>query len=819
MTRCVKIMVLLAIGLFPGLRILADDGSIESEFARLSSDDPAVRDAATEAIVREGKGAKKTVTARMAGEKDPELRGRLAEVLERIEVKALREMNWSPVWTAEPFEAPPTATAISPDGKRIATGGEDGRVRVLDAATLAVVREFDTGIRNVDGSVAFSPDGTIVIDYDAFGSPILRAWRIADGAEICGFRRAEHFEGLMAWVEPGGNAVLLTAPGCFSEGAIVATLDGHRFNVLARSQQIRVSEDRTRLAFVYSPDGTAVSVKVFAAGVPEPVASRDIDLSDDVERTCDLDGGLTGVAIVNHGVCGIFDLKTGNKTHEFGEGLLGVRAVPGGWVTWTAEGLLQWWKDGVESKQVQGRTLEGGLAYVAAGLLVLDVPSPDPSDDFHRGVIVRSAASGDLVEWYPRAKLCGPWSDGAFVLQLGDATVRLYGGGKFVRELPQGPERPQDWSHTEQAGPTLVTTPLVPVVIRLDADTAPRELAMHGGAVRGLRWMPDGLTTSNGSADAILAADGAVSRTIELGFLRGTREDEDPALVGYLPDGPRWATPDGSVSAWIENHAVRVRRGTTTETLPLSDDDVAATSGWPLLALSGDGKRLAVFGPARTGLDIWDLESKKLLVRSQLADDHTRKLLFASDDRTLAAVDDDNEATPHRRLRIFDPEGQQVARLEWAGKGIAGDWVVGGRWVTGVVDGEFRAADIFHPDVVQSWKITDLDKEPVTPLIASPDGKFLLVVLRYGSNVWRLNLLDGSQEELGEFSARGGGAVLLPEGNAAVLLWDGLMILRAGTWAPVDVRPELAGRLIAASPDGRRIAIVRNSKVTCYEPR
>lgn len=64
--------------------------------------------------------------------------------------------------TSQPLDDDPAVTATSPDGTLTATGGNDGLVRLIDAATGEERARLFGHMRGING-VAFSPDGSLIV--------------------------------------------------------------------------------------------------------------------------------------------------------------------------------------------------------------------------------------------------------------------------------------------------------------------------------------------------------------------------------------------------------------------------------------------------------------------------------------------------------------------------------------------------------------------------------------------------------------------------------------------------------------------------------
>jgi Tol biopolymer transport system component len=95
--------------------------------------------------------------------------GKRAVALERDEIFGTERRYWGTTWSV----------VYAPDGRSVAGGGEEGRVKVWDVATRRVIRTFLIRRGSAAYSMAFSPDSkTLAV---AYASGPVRLWDLETG--------------------------------------------------------------------------------------------------------------------------------------------------------------------------------------------------------------------------------------------------------------------------------------------------------------------------------------------------------------------------------------------------------------------------------------------------------------------------------------------------------------------------------------------------------------------------------------------------------------------------------------------------------------
>lgn len=136
--------------------------------------------------------------------------------------------------------------AFAPDGKTVASGGEDAKVRLWDPATGKHLREC-AGHTNLVTALAFAPDGKTV--YSGSHDGTIRQWDVAGGKEL------RRWDGGGGWartlaLSPDGRTLAVANENGTARLWEVATLQVRRFFK---------TDDGYTWAVAFAPDGRAVA--------------------------------------------------------------------------------------------------------------------------------------------------------------------------------------------------------------------------------------------------------------------------------------------------------------------------------------------------------------------------------------------------------------------------------------------------------------------------------------------------------------------------------------------------------------------------------
>jgi cytochrome c len=163
---------------------------------------------------------------------------------------------------AQVASGPVVALAVSPDGRELAAAGLDGSVAVLDAASLAPMREL-AGEGSPVWSLAFAPDGETLLIGGA--DRVVREWDVESGelfgaaagdpmAEFAGNPDAEAFRACVAChtLDPDdGNRAGPTLHGIF--GRRIASVPGYRYSPALRGLNIVWTPETVAKLFELGP--------------------------------------------------------------------------------------------------------------------------------------------------------------------------------------------------------------------------------------------------------------------------------------------------------------------------------------------------------------------------------------------------------------------------------------------------------------------------------------------------------------------------------------------------------------------------------------
>jgi WD40 repeat protein len=580
-----------------------------------------------------------------------------------------------------------TALAYSPDGHHIASGGNDGTLRLWDAATgqSVCVMEGHEGSVN---SVAFSPDSRHIASGDSGGT--LRLWNATTGQVL---RMAQGHEGpvhSVAFSLDGRHIASGGSDGTLrlwdaTTGQTLWMMLGHKGAVLS----VAFSPDGRHIASG-SSDGTlrlwdAVTDQTLGVMRGHKRAVNSLTFSPDGHHIAS--GGMDGTLRLWDASTGQnVRVMNGHKTWVFGVAFSpdGRHIASGG-----MDDTLRLW-DATTGQTL--RILEGHKTWVQSVVF---------SPDGHH------IASGDH-----------------------DGTLRLWdtATGQSVR-VEKGHK---NWVHSVSFSPDgrHIASGDNDGTLRLwDATTGQTLRVMEGhevgheGRVRGVAFSPDGHQIASGGIDGTLRLwDAATGQTLLI--LKGHKHSVFG--VAFSPDGRHIASggEDSTLRLWDTATGQAVQVIENLENLVLS---VVFSPDGSHIA-SGDMDGTLRLWDAATGQSLWVMEAHKHWVFS---------VVFSPDGRHIASGGEDGT------LRLWDAATGQAVRVmqghQDAVQSVA--FSPDGRYIaSGSSDGTLR---LWDAATGRALRVIKGHKSTVNSVAFSPDGRHIAS----GGNDGTLRLWDGAGQE------------------------------------------------------------------------